>query len=186
MVAGLGGRLQSIIYAGGDMKVFDLQCAQQHVFEGWFGSDADYNDQQARGLVTCPLCGDATIQKMLSAPRLNLKASRGNEQPTNAKADAQSLVKGETPSEASPQGGVQAMPANLMQARLMRAMREVLAKSEDVGERFADQARAMHHGDIEQRSIRGQTTPDVAMELVEEGIDVMPLPQLQGLKETLQ
>ncbi|AOW14291.1 hypothetical protein LPB72_03995 [Hydrogenophaga crassostreae] len=168
------------------MKVFDLQCAQQHAFEGWFGSDADYSAQQARGLVTCPLCGDATIQKMLSAPRLNLKSSRGTQQASSAEAETHPVIEGGAPAETAAQGGGQTVPSNMMQARLMRAMREVLAKTEDVGERFADQARAMHHGDIEQRSIRGQTTPDVAMELLEEGIDVMPLPQLHGLKETLQ
>jgi hypothetical protein len=65
-------------------------------------------------------------------------------------------------------------------------MREVMANTEDVGERFADQARAMHHGDMDARSIRGRTSPEVAMELIEEGISILPLPQLPGLKETLQ
>ena len=79
------------------------------------------------------------------------------------------------------------LPAPLaLQARFLQAVREVMANTEDVGERFADQARAMHHGDIEQRSIRGQITPDVAMELMEEGIAVMPLPMLPAVKETLQ
>ena len=168
------------------MKVLDLQCAQQHRFEGWFDSEADYASQHTRGLVTCPLCGDATIQKLLSAPRLNLKSARGIE----SSAHEQSAEPACQPTEPwvdtpAPSGNVGAPEAEL-QARLMRAMREVLAKTEDVGERFADQARAMHHGDIEQRSIRGQTTPDVAMELAEEGIEVMPLPMLHGLKETLQ
>lgn len=168
------------------MKVLDLQCAQQHRFEGWFDSEADYASQHTRGLVTCPLCGDATIQKLLSAPRLNLKSARGIE----SSAPEQSAEPASQSTEPSvdtpaPSGNVGAPEAEL-QARLMRAMREVLAKTEDVGERFADQARAMHHGDIEQRSIRGQTTPDVAMELAEEGIEVMPLPMLHGLKETLQ
>ena len=68
----------------------------------------------------------------------------------------------------------------------MRAVRELMSQTEDVGERFADQARAMHHGELAQRNIRGRTTPEVAMELIEEGIDVMPLPALPALKETLQ
>ena len=58
------------------MKVLDLRCAYHHSFEGWFASEADYNDQKSRGLLTCPLCGDAAIEKLLSAPRLNLKAGR--------------------------------------------------------------------------------------------------------------
>ena len=65
-------------------------------------------------------------------------------------------------------------------------MRELMSKTEDVGERFADEARAMHHGEMAQRNIRGRTTPEVAMELIEEGIDVMPLPALPAIKETLQ
>ena len=73
-----------------------------------------------------------------------------------------------------------------LQAQLLKAMRQVLAQTEDVGERFADQARAMHHGEIDQRNIRGRTTPEVAMELIEEGINVLPLPALPALKETLQ
>ncbi len=77
-------------------------------------------------------------------------------------------------------------PGSPLQAQLLKAMRQVLAQTEDVGERFADQARAMHHGEIDQRNIRGRTTPEVAMELIEEGINVLPLPALPALKETLQ
>ena len=160
------------------MKVLDLQCAHQHSFEGWFASEADYLGQKARGLVSCPLCGDANIQKMLSAPRLNLRAAR---QQVPAQDTAQPSVDagaGAAPSDVA--------PSSEMQARFLTAMREVMANTEDVGERFADQARAMHHGDMEARSIRGRTSPEVALELIEEGISVLPLPPLPGLKETLQ
>lgn len=167
------------------MKVLDLQCAEQHRFEGWFGSEADYASQQARGLVTCPLCGDATIHKLLSAPRLNLKSPRGAEESTATPTEAPSAPTTE-PSATAPSLSSDENPVQALQARLLSAMREVLSKTEDVGERFADQARGMHHGDIEPRSIRGQTTREVALELAEEGIEVMPLPLLQGLKETLQ
>ena len=156
------------------MKVLDLQCEQGHSFEGWFASENDFSAQKAGGLLTCPMCGDAQIHKLLSAPRLNLSGAQA-------------------PSESAPSEAPQAvapshnLPAPLaLQARFLQAVREVMANTEDVGERFADQARAMHHGDIEQRSIRGQTTPDVAMELIEEGIAVMPLPMLPAVKETLQ
>ena len=69
---------------------------------------------------------------------------------------------------------------------MLRALRELMHKTEDVGERFADEARAMHQGEIEQRAIRGRTSPEVALELIEEGIDVLPLPALPSIKETLQ
>lgn len=162
------------------MKVLNLQCASQHSFEGWFGSEADFVAQQTSGLVSCPLCGDAQIQKMLSAPRLNLRSARGNVDTARELSDPVAPSIGETEA-ATPRAQIQGL-----QARLLLAMREMLSKSEDVGDRFADQARAMHHGDQAQRSIRGQTTPDVAMELMEEGIAVVPLPNIPALKETLQ
>lgn len=160
------------------MKVLNLQCAFQHSFEGWFGSEADFANQLAQGLVSCPLCGDVAVQKMLSAPRLNLRSGRGD-----GPVDGRSNPPQATPDAAS---RVDPAPAPDVQARLMQALRAVLANTEDVGDRFADQARAMHHGDAAPRSIRGQTTPEVALELIEEGIEVMPLPQLPALKETLQ
>lgn len=157
------------------MKVLNLQCAHQHGFEGWFGSEEDFSSQLARGLVTCPLCGDAQIQKMLSAPRLNLRGAR--QHPPSDTAPAETVVGGQV--------GLPA-PGSARQAQFLNAMRQVLAQTEDVGERFADEARAMHHGEIDQRHIRGQTTPEEAMALIEEGIEVLPLPSLPALKETLQ
>ena len=156
------------------MKVLDLQCAHQHGFEGWFGSEADFTSQLARGLVSCPLCGDAQIRKMLSAPRLNLRASR-EDQATPVESQAGGQVELGRPA-----------PGSHLHAELLKAMRQLLAHTEDVGERFADQARAMHHGEIDQRNIRGRTSPEVAAELIEEGIEVLPLPGFPALKETLQ
>ena len=157
------------------MKVLDLQCGHQHRFEGWFGSEDDFAGQLARGQVACPLCGDTQIQKMLSAPRLNLRARRqpAPEQPSPG-------------AEPSVEGSGVVVPDPALQGRFLAAMRELMANTEDVGERFADQARAMHHGDADPRNIRGQTTPEVALALIEEGIPVLPLPPLPALKETLQ
>jgi hypothetical protein len=154
------------------MKVLNLQCTHQHDFEGWFASEEDFHQQIDRGLLSCPLCGDAQVRKMLSAPRLNLGKSPEK-----------------LPQPSAGQGQVEvghAAPGSELQGRLLRAVRELMNQTEDVGERFANQARAMHQGEMEQRSIRGQTSPEVAMELIEEGIDVMPLPSLPALKETLQ
>lgn len=162
------------------MKVLDLQCAQQHGFEGWFGSEEDYARQLEHGLLTCPLCGDVQIQKMLSAPRLNLRSSRESKVP-EGDAGAAPQVSGRSGVELGPTA-----PGLRLQGQLLHAMRQLYANTEDVGERFADQARAMHHGDMDPRNIRGQTTPEVAMELLEEGIEVLPLPALPALKETLQ
>lgn len=149
------------------MKVLDLKCTQEHVFEGWFASEEDYQGQRQRGLVTCPLCGDAGVDKQLSAPRLNLGASPA----------ANTLP-------AVPETVPAVMPPPQLQAAWMKMMREVVAKTEDVGERFADVARQMHYGEVEERGIRGRTTPEQAVELLEEGITVLPLPP--ALKEPLQ
>lgn len=152
------------------MKVLNLQCSGGHGFEGWFASEDDFQEQQERGLLSCPLCGDPTVNKMLSAPRLNLGHAREAERPA-----ADGLVEmGRT------------APGSELQGRLLRAMRELMNATEDVGERFADEARAMHQGEMAQRNIRGRTTPEVALELIEEGIEVLPLPALPALKETLQ
>ncbi len=150
------------------MKVLDLKCAQQHVFEGWFASEDDFQSQRERGLVSCPLCGDASVDKQLSAPRLNLGAA------------PQTL-----PAPLPAPDAVPAMAGNpQLQAAMLKAMREAVAKTEDVGERFAQVARQMHYGEVEERGIRGRTSAKEAVELLEEGISVLPLPA--ALKEPLQ
>lgn len=156
------------------MKVLDLRCSHGHGFEGWFASNEAFETQLSAGLVECPVCADTRIVKLLSAPRLNLG---------NAKAPADAAAPSGSP--ASP--GKPQLPAEMSpEARWMRAVREVLAKTEDVGERFADEARKMHYGEAEERGIRGQATREQTEALLEEGIPVMPLPIPAALKETLQ
>ncbi|KWF72228.1 hypothetical protein WL92_15290 [Burkholderia multivorans] len=140
------------------MKVLDLQCPHGHRFEGWFASADEFESQLSRKLVECPVCGTSEVSRMPSAPRLNLS------------------------------GATQAQPVDprALQAQVMRALREVLAKTENVGERFAEEARRIHYNEAPARSIRGVTTPEDAQALVEEGIDVMPLPIPAALKEPLQ
>ncbi|HEY3049079.1 MAG TPA: DUF1178 family protein [Polaromonas sp.] len=175
------------------MKVLNLQCSLQHSFEGWFASEDDFQAQLARGLIECPLCADKGIQKLPSAPRLNLGGHPTQEaaSPNRAQASppAPSLVSSGDSSAmrravAMPDLLAAASPAD--QAAFLKALRHLVANTEDVGERFADEARRMHYGDAEARSIRGQTSAREAVDLLEEGIDVMPLSLPPGLKETLQ
>jgi len=154
------------------MKVLDLQCAHGHGFEGWFASEEDFGNQLERELLECPLCGDKTIAKLPSAPRLNL----GAREP--ARERAQPAAAGEQ--------AVAALPPAAMQAAWMQMVRRVMAQTEDVGERFAEEARRMHYGETEERGIRGQATRAQTEELLDEGIAVMPLPIPAGLKEPLQ
>ena len=153
------------------MKVLDLLCASDHAFEGWFGSEEDYQSQLARGLVQCPMCGSGEIRKGLSAPRLNLHAA------STAAEERRQVSAPELPSDASPQA---------LQAAWLHMARQVMARTEDVGQRFATEARRMHYGEIEERAIRGQATPEQTVELLEEGIAVLPLLLPEAAKEPLQ
>ena len=177
------------------MKVLDLQCGQHHVFEGWFGSEDDFQSQLTRGLVTCPLCGDAHVTKKLSAPRLNLSTSRGDpdtagHEPTHAgestqHAESASAITSAAPTLPSLQDVANLEPAQL-QAALLKMVRHVVANTEDVGNNFPEEARKMHYGETEARNIRGHATPEETEALIDEGIAVMPLPLPDVLKEPLQ
>jgi hypothetical protein len=162
------------------MKVYDLRCSLGHRFEGWFSSDDDYLAQQHNGLLTCPMCDSPRIEKLPSAPRLNLSHAVAADQPpgTDAPPHNADSVAPATPSE----------PASVtqMQAMWLHMARHVMAHTEDVGKAFAEEARNMHRGDSPERPIRGQTTPQEARQLQEEGIEVMQLALPPLIKETLQ
>ncbi len=148
------------------MKVFDLQCRHQHVFEGWFGSEDDFVSQQGRGLIECPVCGDSAVSKMLSAPRLNLGTVRGG---LAAKPEDASVAN---------------VPAAI-QAAWMEVSRRIMANTDDVGDRFAEEARKIHYGEVEERGIRGRASRAETEALVEEGIAVMPLLPSEEIKGPL-
>ncbi|CAM3512696.1 Regulatory protein FmdB Zinc ribbon domain-containing protein [Bordetella sputigena] len=150
------------------MKVFDLQCDEQgHLFEGWFASHENYDEQQARGLVSCPICGANKVSKRLSAPRLNvshLKAAKAAPQPPAQSAPA--AAAGE--------------PADMarLQAAILQQVRDMVRKAENVGPRFAEEARRIHEGEADERPIRGTSTPEERQALAEEGIDFLALPDI--------
>ncbi len=170
------------------MKVLNLQCTHQHSFEGWFASEDDFQSQLVRGLVECPMCADKGIQKMPSAPRLNFGAQQAvstatSNAPVASAASVEGASAASTELVASASG---AGPSHEQQAAFLKALRHVVANTEDVGDKFASQARRMHYGEEEARNIRGQASLREAIELIEEGIAVMPLPMPAALKETLQ
>ncbi|CAB3782237.1 hypothetical protein LMG28688_01460 [Paraburkholderia caffeinitolerans] len=148
------------------MKVLDLQCPDGHRFEGWFASADDYESQLSRKLIECPMCGTTNVSRVPSAPRLNLSG-----------ASEASSAAGHAPQSAQ---------AAQWQAHAMRVMREVLEKTENVGDRFAEEARRIHYNEAPARNIRGVASAEDAQALVEEGIDVMPLPVPAALKGPLQ
>jgi hypothetical protein len=146
------------------MKVLNLRCAHDHRFEGWFSSDADFTEQGERGLLACPLCDDKTISRLPSAPRLNVTTHRGD--PELAPVSAVTEVN--------------------VQRRWMHAVRELMNKTEDVGDRFPEEARRIHYGEAQDRGIRGRASSEDADALREEGIEVFSLPVPAPLKGTVQ
>ena len=163
------------------MKVFNLACEHDHTFEGWFASADDYDTQLARGLLECPVCSSRTVRKLLSAPRLNLsQASEAATPRAVAPTAAAAPASGQTP--ANPPSA----EAMAMQALIMKMAREIASNTEDVGERFADEARRIHYNEAPERGIRGVATAEQARELADEGIDVMAFPMPALLKEPLQ
>jgi len=133
------------------MIIFDLKCTPQgHVFEAWFGSNEDYEAQAARGLVACPICGAAEVEKAPMAPSVGSKGNRRAGPPPEA--------------------------VKAMMSEMAAAQKKMLETSEHVGDRFPDEARAIHLGEAEARAIHGRATPADADSLREEGIAVSPLP----------
>lgn len=153
------------------MKVLDLRCCRDHRFEGWFGSEEDFVSQGRRGLLQCPLCGDKSITRLPSAPRLNVSGVR------DPVVQAEPLA----PAQATEVGMSHTMPAVWL-----RAVQHVLATTVDVGDRFADEARRIHYGEADERPIRGQATPEQAEALRDEGIEVIALPLPAALKGPVQ
>jgi hypothetical protein len=169
------------------MKVYNLACHLDHHFEGWFASEADALSQQATGLLTCPVCDSKEIVRLPSAPRISKRASRelvsadvaavkNNHSAGVSGADQSMVLTG------SEQAKLQAQ----VQATVMKAMRELINKTEDVGRDFAEEARKIHYQEAPERSIRGHATVDETAELREEGIEVVSLPVFPALKDTLQ
>jgi len=164
------------------MKVLDLQCAQGHGFEGWFASDDDFRRQMDGGLLTCPLCGQARITRLPSAPHLNLHGAGGHHTSDTASAQVSRNPESQSPPAEPATDG----PPAALQALWLRAVRHMLANTENVGERFAEEARRIHYGEAPERGIRGKASPAETEALLAEGITVLPLPIPEGMDGPLQ
>lgn len=132
---------------------YSLSCVGEHNFEAWFSDSAAYDAQRKKGHVECPVCGSTKVRKQIMAPAVSLSAK----------------TKG---------GGVSVMDEEAMAAKMAGQIREHIATTYTyVGDKFADEARAMHNGKQDQKPLWGEVTPDVARELAEEGVPAMPLPK---------
>lgn len=152
---------------------YALRCDRDHAFESWFQSSSAYDLQVKRKLVTCPICGSAKVDKAIMAPRIVGKKGRGPAAPPPEPTAAA------TP-EAAPSGPTSLLMAQERELRAkLKELRDHIVKNADnVGERFPNEARAMHYGDKEHRPIYGEASPEEAKSLIDEGIEVSPLPTL--------
>ena len=139
--------------------MLNLRCANGHGFEGWFGSEDDFLDQNGRGLIDCPVCADCTVVRLPSVPQ---------------------------PGAVSPATSPPAPQPVDLQAMWLQSVRQLMARTEDVGDRFAEEARRIHYGETAERGIRGQTSAEERQALSDEGIEVMSIPVPQALKGPLQ
>jgi hypothetical protein len=150
---------------------YTLRCERGHAFESWFQSSSAYEAQEKRKLVNCPACGSAKVERAIMAPQIVSKRGREDAAPAPA------------PTVATDVTAPASTPLMMAQERELRAklkeLRDHIVKNADnVGERFPNEARKMHYGDIEHRPIYGEATPDEARSLIEEGVEVSPLPVL--------
>jgi hypothetical protein len=156
---------------------YALVCEKGHAFESWFADSAAYDRQAKRKLVTCPHCGSTKVEKAIMAPRL-ASGSRRKEAAADAPPpDAAGPSAPESPAPAGPVAMLSPQESEL-RAKLKELRDYVTKNAENVGTKFPEEARKMHYGEIEHRSIYGVASPEDAAELADEGIDVHPLPQL--------
>ena len=160
------------------MIVFNLACSQDHHFDGWFRSSDDFERQLHQEMIACPVCGDSSITKQLSAPRLNVGATAPMQpsQPSTPPATSN-----------APQEVVAASMLPNLQSHMLRQFKQfVVANTENVGNNFAETARRMHYGEESHRNIRGRVSSDESQALREEGIETVGLPPGIFLDEGVQ
>lgn len=163
------------------MITFDLHCASGHGFEGWFSSSTDYDEQKLKGLLRCPYCDDENVEKSLSVPNVGRKGNQASVRKNVPALTTEDVAAGEKAggeNNVAASTNVTDAPQELaaMMVKLAEIQKEVLKDSQWVGRKFADEARAIHYGETESRQIHGETSPQEAEALVEEGISIAALP----------
>jgi hypothetical protein len=148
---------------------YSLRCDRDHAFESWFQSSAAYDSQVRRKLVTCPACGSAKVEKAIMAPRIVGKKGREKAAPAPA---------AETVPAVNESTSLMMAQERELRAKLKELRDHIVKNADNVGERFPNEARKMHYGDIEHRPIYGEASPEEARSLIEEGVEVSPLPVL--------
>ena len=152
---------------------YSLVCHKGHDFESWFASSAAYDKQAKRGLISCPLCGSAKVEKAIMAPRLARK-----DKSTPIVAPVAESAPAPTPAEAPTPVAMISPQEREFRAKLKELRDHLTANADNVGKKFPEVARKMHYGEVGHRSIYGEASPREAKELHEEGIEFHPLPVL--------
>jgi hypothetical protein len=153
---------------------YSLACERGHAFESWFASSSAYDKQAKRGLIACPMCGSTKVDKAIMAPRL-ARSDKAIDLPASAATPAPAALP--VPQGAEPVAMISPQEHE-MRAKLKELRDHLVKNSENVGQKFPEQARKMHYGEIEHRSIYGEASPQEAKELHEEGVEFHPLPIL--------
>jgi hypothetical protein len=150
---------------------YNLRCEKGHSFESWFQSSSAYESQEKRKLVSCPACGSVKVERAIMAPQIVSKKGREAAVPAPVEAST---------TETAAQGSTPLLMAQEIELRAkIKELRDHIVKNADnVGERFPNEARKMHYGDIEHRPIYGEASPEEARSLIDEGVEVSPLPVL--------
>lgn len=172
------------------MKVLNLRCSFGHHFEGWFASQDVFQSQLDHAQLECPMCGDKSVQRLPSAPHVVTSSSRALASASESAMSSRGAAATGLPAVPTAMPAPPTAPSGVdpvaFQSAMMRAVQHIITHTDDVGPRFAEEARRMHYGETDERPIRGQATSDEAKALHEEGIDVMAFPMPEGLKGPLQ
>ena len=160
------------------MIVYNLACEHLHLFEGWFGSPADFENQRDRGLVACPVCGSNAVERKLHAPRINMGAQQSAASVAKEGSESTAGTVVTAPVETTPLATASGTEIDFGKLREAMATfaENVRENTVYVGEKFADEARAMHYGEKPHKGIRGRADKETAQELREEGITFQSLP----------
>jgi len=149
---------------------YTLRCERGHAFESWFQSSSAYESQEKRKLVNCPACGSTKVERAIMAPQIVSKKGRDNAAPAPAAASTEVTAPGSTP--------LMMAQERELRAKIKELRDHIVKNADNVGERFPNEARKMHYGDIEHRPIYGEASPEEARSLIDEGVEVSPLPVL--------
>jgi hypothetical protein len=149
---------------------YNLRCDRGHAFESWFQSSSAYESQEKRMLVSCPACGSIKVERAIMAPQIVSKKSKDGAAPSPAAAPAEVASPASTP--------LMMAQERELRAKLKELRDHIVKNADNVGERFPNEARKMHYGDIEHRPIYGEASPEEARSLIDEGVEVSPLPVL--------